>query len=149
MAYAEWTGIAISSWPKKSFWNPSEPGLIIPATDGVSLPTENKKRQNDIKALNDKFCVNILRKKENIEKNQPSCDAHHRGSQNQASAELGVACSYRIMLGWCVKIAVQWPWLCAKLTRPAQIKILVSTITIIVSILSSIQMKKIRIFERM
>lgn len=36
--YAEWTGMAISSCPKKSFWNPSEPGLMIPATEGVSLP---------------------------------------------------------------------------------------------------------------
>lgn len=40
MTYAECTGIAISSWPKKSFWNPSPPGLMIPATDGVSLPKD-------------------------------------------------------------------------------------------------------------
>lgn len=39
----EWTGMAISSWPKKSFWNPSEPGLIIPAIEGVSLPIKQIK----------------------------------------------------------------------------------------------------------
>lgn len=38
-----WTGMAISSCPKKSFWNPSEPGLIIPATEGVSLPIKQSK----------------------------------------------------------------------------------------------------------
>lgn len=38
VTYVECTGMAISSWPKKSFWNPSAPGLMIPATDGVSLP---------------------------------------------------------------------------------------------------------------
>jgi hypothetical protein len=30
--------MAISSWPKKSFWKPSEPGLMTPATDGVMRP---------------------------------------------------------------------------------------------------------------
>jgi hypothetical protein len=33
-----WTGTAISSCPKNSFWKPSEPGLITPATEGISLP---------------------------------------------------------------------------------------------------------------
>ena len=40
--YVECTGIAISSWPKKSFWNPSAPGLMIPATDGNSLPVNTE-----------------------------------------------------------------------------------------------------------
>lgn len=43
--HAEWTGMAISSWPKNSFWNPSEPGFIIPATEGVSLPALAKRAE--------------------------------------------------------------------------------------------------------
>lgn len=37
-SYVECTGMAISSCPKNNFWNPSAPGFIIPATEGVSLP---------------------------------------------------------------------------------------------------------------
>lgn len=45
--YVEWTGMAISSWPKNSFWNPSEPGFIIPATEGVSLPELKGKKEKE------------------------------------------------------------------------------------------------------
>ena len=37
-------------------------------------------------------------------------DAHRKGSQNQASAELEVACNCKIKLVWCERIAVRWPW---------------------------------------
>ena len=62
----EWTGIAISSWPKNSFWNPSEPGLMIPATEGVSLPG--------------KTSFDELR----VPKIESLKHTHHRGSQSQA-----------------------------------------------------------------
>lgn len=52
--YLEWTGMAISSWPKNSFWKPSAPGLIIPATEGVSLP-ETKKEKVCISFHADKY----------------------------------------------------------------------------------------------
>lgn len=103
LTYAAWTGMAISSWPKNSFWNPSEPGLMIPATEGVSRPEKEYK----ISSLTPNLTVKSSKSRE-----KPSY-THHRGNQNQASAEWEAAYNCRRALVCCVKIAVPWPcyWL--------------------------------------
>jgi len=89
--------MAISSWPKKSFWNPSEPGLIIPATDGVSLPV-NTKLQFPL-TLKAKINITLWFSPLFPEENKVDrADTHHKGSQNQASAGSEAACSYKIEL---------------------------------------------------
>ncbi len=49
--YLLYTGTAISSCPKKSFWKPSDPGWITPATDGVSLPVVHPTSESHIQLL--------------------------------------------------------------------------------------------------
>lgn len=36
--------------------------------------------------------------------------AYHKGNQNQASAELAVACNYKIVLEWSWRKVDQSPW---------------------------------------
>ena len=90
--YVAWTGMAISSWPKKSFWNPSEPGLIIPATDGVSLPANTKLELPLVLKAN--INVNVSFSAIRLEENEDDrASPNRKGSQNQASAVWEVAYS--------------------------------------------------------
>lgn len=103
MPYVEWTGIAISSCPKNSFWNPSEPGLIIPATEGVSLPIIKQKIPRKVKS------ATLKHKHKGYKRGNKKISTNHKGSRNQASSGLEAAYNCKIKLEYFARKFAQWP----------------------------------------